>query len=154
MIIFDPFRTKKFIFVGKNKLLQYCIFQWRAVRLLVGEAQFVFKHMSVPQLERCSKGGKSGLWRGQIFWAGLVFTKFSVDLKKKTSSHQVGLLFSEVSVGFQKKNHHLETAARVREVWMGMLGSLGGEIFVQGVAAPFAPPLLVAALTHVCKKII
>ena len=42
-----------------------------------------FTHMSVPQLERCSKGGKICFWRGQNFWVGLVFTKFSVDIQKK-----------------------------------------------------------------------
>ena len=77
--------------------------QWRTVRLLVGEAQFFFTHLSMPQLERSFKGGKICLWRGQNFWVGLVFTKFSVDIHKKRSSLQYGLLFSEVSVGFQKK---------------------------------------------------
>ena len=122
------------------------------MRLLVGEAQFFFTRMPVPQLERSSKGGKICFWMGQNFWVGLVFTKFSVDIQKKRSSRQYGLLFSEVSVGFKKKRHHLETAARVTKVWVGMLGSLGGVLF-RGALPPFAPTLI-ADLTRVCKKII
>ena len=109
------------------------------MRLLVGEAQFVFTHMSVPQLERCSKGGKTCLWRGQNFWVGLVFTKFFVDLQKK-NVHRANLVyFSPRSRLVSKKSHHLETAAKLREVWVGMRGSLGGN-FCLGGASPFAPP--------------
>ena len=128
-----------------------CSSEWRAVKLLAGEAKFFFTHMSMPQLERSSKGGQICFWRGQNFWVGQVFTKFSVDIQKKRSSRQYGLLFFEVSVGFPKKSHHLETAARVTKVWVGMLGSLGVILF-RGAPPPFAP--LVAALTPVCKKII
>ena len=95
---------------------------------MCGEAQVVFIHMSVPQLEHCSKGGKICLWRGQNFWAGLAFTKFSVDLQKKVIA-PIWSTFLQGLGWFPKKSHHLETAARVREVWVGMLGSLGG-IFV------------------------
>ena len=123
------------------------------MRLLVGEAQFFFTRMSETQLQPCSKGGKICFRRGQNFWVGLVFTKFSVDIQKKKGKviAPIGLLFSEVSVGFPKKCHHLETAARARKVRVGMQGILERD-FCLGGAPPFA--CLLAALTHVCKKII
>ena len=37
---------------------------------------------TVPQLERCSKGGKILFWGGG-FGVGLLFSEFSVGLKKK-----------------------------------------------------------------------
>ena len=108
----------------------------------------------MPQLERSSKGGKICFWRGQKFWVGLVFTKFSVDIQKKKGDRANMVYFSPRSrLVSTKKSNHFETAARVTKVWVGMLGSLGGRSFVLGGTAPFCPPL-VAALTHVCKKII
>ena len=114
--------------------------QWRAVRFLVGEAQFFFTHMSMPQRERRSKGGKICFWRDQNFWVGLVYTKLSVDIQKKRSSRQYGLLFSEVSVGFHKKKLSFWNCCNGNESLGGHAGQFGGEEFCLGGAAPFFPP--------------
>ena len=76
---------------------------------------------------------------GPKFLGWSSFHQVLCSYPKKRSLRQYGLLFSEVSVGFQKKSHHLETAARVTKVWVGMLGSLG-ESFVLGSAATFVSP--------------
>ena len=112
---------------------------------------------SVPQLERCCQEGKISFWGGQIFWVGLLFSDFFVDLKKKKkrSSHRTGLLFSKFSVDLKKQSHRnksiylslsfqflskkscfLATAATER---MSMLEILGGQNFCLENAAPFAP---------------
>ena len=41
------------------------------------------KFAPVPQLELYFMGSKICFWRDQNFWVGLIYTKFSVDLKKK-----------------------------------------------------------------------
>ena len=74
----------------------------------------------------------------KIFW---VFY-FSPSKTKKRSSRKFGLLFSEFSVGFPKKNKrelHPETILKLTQVWVGMMGSLGGEakFLFRGGAAPF-----------------
>ena len=108
----------------------------------------------MPQLERSSKGGKICFWRGQNFWVGLVFIKFSVNIQKKKDHRANMVYFSPRSrLVSKKKSNHFETAARVAKVWVGMLGSLRGRSFVLEGAAPFCPPPLVAALTHVSKKL-
>ena len=115
-------------------------------------SQYFDQHLSlpysVPQLERCSKGGKISFRRGQNFWVGLLFYEFSGDLKKTKTGHRTELVdFSPSSLLISnQKRYHLETAARVKEVWVGILGSLGRRNFCLGGTAPFCPPL-VAALT-------
>ena len=76
---------------------------------------------------------------------GLVYFSPSSLLisKKKRSSRQFGLFFSEFYVDLKKipkKSHYLETVARKRGVWVGMLGILGGQNFCLGGTAPFCPP--------------
>ena len=80
---------------------------------------------------------------------GLIFSKFCVDLKKRKKKkkkekkgHRAKLVcFSPSSLLISnKKGHHLQTTAKVREVWVGMLGSLGGRIFALGTPPSFAPP--------------
>ena len=73
------------------------------MRLLVGEAQFFFTRMPVPQLERSSKGGKICFWRDQNFWVGLVFTKLSVDTQKKKVIAPIWSTFLRGLGWFQKK---------------------------------------------------
>ena len=103
----------------------------------------------MPQLERCSRGGKISCKGGQTFWAGLISTEFSVDLQKKGLRAKL-VYISPNSLLVPKKQHHLETAARERGVWVGMLGSLGGVgIFVWGAPPPFSPP--VAALNKIAE---
>ena len=62
----------------------------------------------MPQLTRTLFLGGQNLFLevGQNFGVGLLFSEFSVDLKKK-SSCQCGLLFSEFDVDLQKKKSHL-----------------------------------------------
>ena len=70
---------------------------------------------------------------GQNFWIGLIFTQFSVDLKKKKVIAPIWSTFLRVLCWFpKKKTHHLETAARESEVWVGMQGSLRGQNFCLG----------------------
>ena len=89
-------------------------------------------YSSVPQLERSSRGGGGGanLFLGVPKFLGWIsFPKFSVDLLKK-KGHRADLVYFSPSfrlVSKNKKSHHLETAAREREVWVGMLRSLGGR---------------------------
>ena len=51
--------------------------------------------IAVPQLKRCSWGGKICSWGGKNFWVGLLFFKFSVDLPKKgqKNGHRANLVF-------------------------------------------------------------
>ena len=95
--------------------------------------------MSETQLERSSKGGKICFWRGQNFWVGLVFIKFSVDIQKKVIA-PIWSTFLRGLGWFPQKSHHFETAARVTKVWVGMLGSLGGGVLFRGAPPPYAPP--------------
>ena len=89
----------------------------------------------MPQLERSSKEGKICFWRGQNFWVNLVFTKFSVDTQKKKGHHANIVYFSPRSrLVSKKKRHHLETAARVTKVRVGIPGQFRGAL------PPFAPP--------------
>ena len=63
-------------------------------------------------------GGQHFFCGGQNFWVGLLFSEFSVDLKKKKKGHLAKLFYlfpSLLFVGFQKKKkHYLETAIRKR----------------------------------------
>ena len=53
--------------------------------------------------------------------------------------------FLPVLCWFKKKHsHHLETAARKREVWVGMLGSFRGQYFCLEEHRPLLPPLVAA----------
>ena len=63
-------------------------------------------------------------------------SEFSVDLQKK--GHLAKLLYYLlVFCRFPRpKGYRLETAARERGVWVGMLGILGGGIFVRGALPP------------------
>ena len=95
----------------------------------------------MPQLERCSKGAKFVSGGGQNFCVGLLFFDFSFDLKKK-KGHLAKLFYlspSFLSVS-KKKKHPLNTAARERGVWVGMVGILGGRNFCLGAPPPFAHP--------------
>ena len=118
----------------------------------------------VSQLERCPSGAN-------IFADGASLSELvliSENQNKKRSSHKIGLLNFKFSADLQKikkkviapnwstflrvlcwsqknKSHRLETAARKRAVWRGVLAGLGGgKIFVWGVPPPFAPPLVAA----------
>ena len=63
---------------------------------------------SMPQLERCSKGGKN-------FWVCLPISEFFVDLQKKKGHRTKLVFFSSSSLLLSnQKRHHLQTAARVR----------------------------------------
>ena len=108
----------------------------------------------VPQLQRCSRGTKfvSG---GQHFWVGLVFTKFSVDLKKKGHRGHFGLLFSPSSLVDLQKKKPPSWNCRKRK------GSLGWAcwavweigIFVWGGAAPFALPPPNSSPAHILESL-
>ena len=94
----------------------------------------------MPQLERSSKGGKICFSRGQNFWVGLVFVKFSVDIQKKKVIAPIWSTFLRGLGWFPKQRHHFEIAARVTKVWVGMLGSLVLGVLFRGAPAPLAPP--------------
>ena len=73
---------------------------------------------------------------------GLVYFTASsllISEKKKKVIAPIWSTFLRVFCWFQKKSHHLETSAWGRKVRVGMLGSLGGEIFVWGGVALFCP---------------
>ena len=84
----------------------------------------------------------------QNLWVSLLFSEFSVDLKKK-KGHRANLVYfclSSLLISIKKKvispncstyllvfswffpqkSHHFETVARERGVWVSMLGILGG----------------------------
>ena len=75
--------------------------------------------------------------------ANLVYVCLSsLLISKKKKGHLAKLFYlspSFLSI-YKKKGHHLETAARGRGVWLGMLGILGGRNFCLGGAALFCPP--------------
>ena len=92
---------------------------------------WVWDCIMVPQLEHCSERGKISFWGGaKIF--GLVYfsLSFLLSSKKKEEAHCAKLVYfspSSLLISNKKKSHHLETAARVRRVWVGMLDSLWGR---------------------------
>ena len=83
---------------------------------------------------------------GQNFWVRLLFSKFSVVQKKMVIAPKWSNFLQLFCWSPLQKATILKTATRVRGVWVGMLGSLGGLNFCYGGHHPFLPSPLVAAL--------
>ena len=60
--------------------------------MAVTKMEILHTLLSVPQLERCSYEGKICFWGSQNFWAGLLFSDFSVDLQQK-NCHRANLVY-------------------------------------------------------------
>ena len=84
---------------------------------------------------------------------GLVFfsPSFLLISKKKIISPNCSI-YLLVFFRFPKKSQPLETAAREREVWVGMVGILGGRNFCLGGATPFYSPVVAALLIRICPE--
>ena len=103
----------------------------------------------MPQLERGSKGAKFVSGGGQNFRVGLLFSEFSIDLKKKKVISRNCSIYLLVFCRFPKKSHPLETTARERGVWVGILGR---QNFCLVGAAPFCSPVVAALLIRICLE--
>ena len=94
----------------------------------------------MPQLERSSKGGKICFSRGQNFWVGLVFVKFSVDIQKKKVIAPIWSTFLRGLGWFPKKKTPFWNCCKGNESLGGYAGQFGvGRLFM-GAPAPLAPP--------------
>ena len=89
---------------------------------------------------------------GQNFWLGLLFFEFSDDLKKKKVISPNCSIYLLVFCRFPKKSHPLETAAREKGVWVGMVGILRRRNFCLEGAAPFCSPVVAALLIRICPE--
>ena len=95
-------------------------------------------------------GGKICFWVGQKIFGLVYFSPSSllISKKKKVISPNCSIYFL-VFCRFPKKSHPLETAARERGVWVGILG---GRNFCLGGAAPFCSPVVAALLIRICPE--
>ena len=101
----------------------------------------LYKLSAALQQERCSRGGKICFWGGQNFWVGLVFTKFSVDLKKKKKViAPIWSTFFRVLCWFPKKKATILKLPQEKGKLGGHAGQFGGgQNFCSGERHPLLP---------------
>ena len=118
----------------KNNISRYCLYHVICCRVL----------LPVPQLERCSRGRGQDMFLGggQNFWVGLVFTKFSVNLKK---SHCTDLVYFSPSSLLVSETATILKLPQGKGEFGWHAGQFGGRNFWLGGAPPPFP--LVAALS-------